>query len=345
MIDLRSDTLTLPNDDMIETIKFANFGDSSRLNEDGRGEDATVNELEDFAAKLTGMERSLLFPSGTLANTVAILTYCNPGDQVLLDNMQHVYLSEKVVFDKSLGQLEPLFYSLDSKKKPDLQSIKEQLDQHKVKLICIENSHNFAGGICLNIDDLKQISLIAKAYNVPIHMDGARLFNASSSISKDAMEVCKYVDSVMFCLSKGLGAPMGSMLCSTNAFIEKAIEKKKILGGNMRQAGVIAAPGLYALQNNLLQLQNDNSKAKVMHEKLKTLKTIIPPDYVHSNIVMLDVSNASVTPKAVCKLAEEKGLLIRPILEKYVRLVIYNDIDLEQVQKAAMIILEIDKVI
>ncbi|MGX8796187.1 threonine aldolase family protein [Fusibacter sp. JL298sf-3] len=342
MIDLRSDTLTLPSSDMLETILHAKLGDASRLDAQGCGEDAAVNEIEAFAAQLTGKERALLFPSGTLANTAAILTHCKPGDTVLLDDRQHIYLSEKAAFSEAFGQLNPLFYNLNDENKPSLNTIKRLLEEKSVQLICVENTHNFTGGVCMTLEELSALSQLARHHGVPIHMDGARVFNAAAGLGVEVHEICQHVDSVMFCLSKGLGAPMGSMLCGGRVFIKKVLEKKKQLGGNMRQAGVIAAPGLYALKANRAQLKVDNSHAKRVWERLKALKVIVPPERVDSNIVMLDMSGAPISPEKFCEMAYDKGLWVRPILETCVRLVFYNAIDLEQAEEAAAIILSID---
>jgi threonine aldolase len=344
MIDLRSDTLTLPNEEMLKTILSAKLGDDGRRNSEGRGEDITVNELEDLASNITGKEESILFSSGTLANTTAILTYCNTGDKVLVDRMQHIYVSEKIVFDPKFGQLTPVIYKLNDHNTPDINDLKVLMEENDIKLLCIENTHNFSGGTCINLEELKEIYDLAKAHNIHVHMDGARLFNAAVSLGIDAREICKYVDSVMFCISKGLGAPVGSLLCGSKDFIKECRNNRKLLGGNMRQAGIIAAPGIYALNNNIEYLKIDMENAKYVANNIKDLeKTIVDPE-VQSNIIMLDIKNTGLNTNEYCDLAKEKGLLIRPVLNgTKVRMVFYNGINREDSKQVIEIIKDIEK--
>lgn len=342
MIDLRSDTLTLPSEEMLKTILSAKLGDDGRVDENGRGEDLAVNELEDFVAQLTGKDESVLFSSGTLANTAAILTHCSPGDKVLVDNMQHIYVSEKVAFDKSFGQLIPVIYKLNERNTPDIDNLRELMEENEIKVLCIENTHNFAGGACINLEELEMIYNLAKEFNVHVHMDGARLFNAVVSLGVEAKDICKYADSIMFCISKGLGAPLGSLLCGNKDFIKELKGKRKLLGGNMRQAGVIAAPGLYALKNNIEKLKLDNSNAKYVADNLKGLRKTKVQEDIQTNIVMLDVNESGLTPVEYCNLAKEKGLWIRPVLGDKVRLVFYNGINYDDAVQVVKIIKDID---
>lgn len=342
MIDLRSDTLTIPNEEMLKTILSAKLGDDGRVDKNGRGEDLSVNELEDMAATLTGKDEGVLFSSGTLANTATILTYCSPGDKVLVDEILHIYKTEKVVFEKSVGQLTPVFYRLDEKNKPDIQHLRQLMEENDIKLLCIENTHNFSGGVCLDVNDLKEIYDLAKEFNIHVHMDGARLFNATASLEVEAKDICKYVDSLMFCISKGLGAPIGSLICGDSDFIKKVRQKRKLLGGNMRQAGVIAAPGIYALKHNIKKLKIDNENAKYVWDNIKDLKKTKVQDSVQSNIVMLDVSNTGLSTEKYCEIAKKKGLFIRPVLENKVRLVFYNGISRKDTNEVINIIRDID---
>ncbi|MDX9800529.1 MAG: GntG family PLP-dependent aldolase [Spirochaetia bacterium] len=342
VIDLRSDTLTMPDDKMLKTILSAKLGDDGRTDEAGRGEDLTVNELEDLAAAMTGKEEAILFSSGTLANTAAILTWCAPGDKVLVDEIQHILLTEKVVFDKSFGQLNPVQYKLNEKNTPSLDSLKELFKQNKISLLCVENTHNFSGGTCLTVDELREINKTARSFKVPVHMDGARIFNASVALGVEVKEICTHVDSLMFCISKGLGAPVGSLLCGSREFIKKARVKRKLLGGNMRQAGIIAAPGIYALKNNIERLKEDHDNARYVSDNLKGMKKINVQKNVESNIVMLDVSKTGITPELFCLKAKEKGLLIRPIIGNNIRLVFYKGISREDAAGAVKIIRDID---
>ena len=343
MIDLRSDTLTLPDEEMLKWILSAKLGDDGRTDANGRGEDETVNELEDMASNMLGKDEAVLFPTGTLANTTAILTCCKPGDKVLVDEIQHIYLSEKVVFDSSVGQLVPVIYKLNASSTPDIENLRELLESNEIKLLCVENTHNFSGGTCLPVNELKKIYQLAKEYNVHVHMDGARLFNAVVSLGVDVKEICKYTDSVMFCISKGLGAPIGSLLCGSRECIKEARKKRKLLGGSMRQAGVIAAPGIYALKNNIQRLAEDNNNAKYVAEQLKNLKKAKVLGSVQTNIVVLDVSNTGITSEEYCNRAKELGLLIRPVLKGKVRFVFHKGVNLQDAVEAVNIIKHLDE--
>lgn len=343
MIDLRSDTLTLPTKDMLATILNAQFGDDGRTDSAGRGEDPTVNELEDYAAALLERESAVLFSSGTLANTAALLTHCAPGDKVLIDPVIHMYYSEKAAFSGRFGQLEPVFYQLNAQHKPDLQDIESKLQAGGTSLICIENSHNFTGGTCLNAAQTKAICDLAHRFNVPVHLDGARLFNAAASTGDSAAQLVKHVDSVMFCLSKGLGAPMGSLLLGSGDFIRKARNTRRLLGGGMRQAGVFAAPGLYALKHNIPRLKEDNLNARLFAKACGQLQYIQVQQQIDSNIVMLNAGATGLTPQQFCAEALQRGLYIRPILQNDVRLVFYNAITGEDAENAAKIIRSMDQ--
>jgi len=275
MIDLRSDTLTMPTKEMLESILSARLGDDGRTDASGRGEDQTINELEDLAALMTGKQESVLFCSGTAGNTSAIMAHCRPNDKVLVDRLQHIYKSEKVVFDKNVGQLEPIFYELDKNCMPCLESIEKLLLSNDIKMLCIENTHNFSGGVCISLERLEKLYKLAKKHNVHVHMDGARLFNAATYLKVEVSEICKYTDSVMFCISKGLGAPVGSLLCGTHEFMKEVRKERKLLGGAMRQAGIIAAPGMYALKHNIARLQEDHSNAEYVANEIKNLDKVI----------------------------------------------------------------------
>ncbi|MFT4106243.1 MAG: GntG family PLP-dependent aldolase [Lacrimispora sp.] len=342
MIDLRSDTLTLPDQEMLKTILGAKLGDDGRTHGLQRGEDLTVNELEDLAAQMTGKEAGVLFPTGTLGNTAAVLAYCQPGDKVLVDEQQHLYISEKVLFDPGFGQLQPVSYRHDENGFPVLEDIEAALKGGGIRLVCIENTHNFTGGACIPLENMKEIYDLAHQYQVPVHMDGARMFNAAVALNVSAGEMCRYVDSVMFCVSKGLGAPVGSLVCSNQEFTLKVREKRKLLGGVMRQAGIIAAPGLYAMKNHIERLQEDHDHAKCTAELIQGLKHTHMVGQAVTNILVLDVNDLGLTPEEYCQKAEEKGLLIKPVLSDKVRLVFYKGITKEDAIEAARIIRSLD---
>ena len=342
MIDLRSDTLTKPDKAMLETILTAPLGDDGRLDVKGRGEDPTVNKLEDTAAALIGKEAGLLCASGTMGNQTAVLTWCRPGDTALINDMQHLDRSEKTAFDPRFGQLKKATYRLDADFQPDLKDIEAALKKGGIKLLCLENTHNYSGGTCITTETLAKISQLAKAYKVPVHMDGARLFNAAIYLGVPAKEICQYVDSVQFCFSKGLGAPIGSVLCGTNEFIQEAKKTRKLLGGAMRQAGIIAAPALYALEHNIPRLKEDHENCALCASLLGSLKKVGLQKKVETNILMLDMKNTGITPQEFCDRARTKGLLIRPIIDTWVRLVFYKGITRKDAEEAARIIRELD---
>lgn len=346
VIDLRSDTLTLPDKEMLETILSAKLGDDGRVNERGRGEDETVNELEDLSAELTRKEAALLVPTGTFGNTLAVLSQSNPGDSILVDEKQHMLLIEKILFDEKYGRMKPILYKMNEKMTPDVDLINELLRESGAKLVCLENTHNSRGGYCIPVEEMKKIREIADFHGAKIHLDGARVFNAAAALNAEVGDITQYVDSLMFCISKGLGAPVGSLVCGTREMIMRARELRKILGGGMRQAGIIAAPGIYALKHNIERLNEDMKNTKYVFNKLEgKLEKIKMQKEVQSNILMLFLNHSKVSPSEFCNMAEEKGLLIRPSSNDSVRLVFYKGIDTLTAEKSAEIILELDKVI
>lgn len=342
IIDLRSDTLSLPDRHMLETILTAPLGDDGRLDENNRGEDRTVNRLEDMAADLLGKEAGLFCCSGTMGNQAALFTYCKPGDTVLVDEIQHLYRSEKTSFDSRFGQMKAVTYKFDESIMPDVSDIEEKLKNNDVKVICIENTHNFTGGTCTDLTRMKDIRILADKYNVPIHMDGARMFNAVTALGVSAKEMCSYVDSVMFCVSKGLAAPIGSLLCGSQKFINEAKNNRKMLGGALRQAGIAAAPAIYALEHNVMRLQEDHENTAYCASLLQDVKKIEVQKKIQTNILVLDLKNAGISPKNFCVEAAKRGLLIKPVLETCVRLVFYKGISKEDAKNAAIIIKDID---
>lgn len=344
MIDLRSDTLTMPDRPMLETILHAPLGDDGRTDAKGRGEDPTINLLEDTAAAMVGKEAGILLPTGTFGNTVAVMTHCRAGDTVLVEEEQHVLLTEKLVFEPELGRLKPVCYHLDARHMPSPEEIDRLLGESGAKLLFLENSHNFSGGYCIDLPTMAALRKVADRHGVPIHLDGARLFHAAAHLNTTADQICQYVDSVMFCVSKGLGAPVGSLLCGTTAFCARARSTRKLFGGVMRQGGVVAAPALYALEHNVERLHEDIENAQLVHTLLcGRLKKLRLQDEVQTNIVMLDLTDAGINADAFCARAKEKGLFIRPIRnDRRVRLVFYKGITREDAENAASILLALD---
>ncbi|MFL2642727.1 MAG: low-specificity L-threonine aldolase [Dehalococcoidia bacterium] len=290
MIDLRSDTVTMPNKDMRKAMYDSEVGD------DVYGEDPTVNKLQEIASEVTGKEDSLLVASGTMGNLVSLLTLTNRGEEIILGNKCHVYawegsgvsiyggISMKIINNNDDG-------SFDIN---ELARSINPLDDHKPKTstISIENTHNQCGGSPLTQDFIENVKLIADKNNLKIHMDGARLFNASVSQRKSVKEIVKNVDSVTFCLSKGLSCPIGSIISGSKSFINEARRWRKSIGGGMRQAGVIAAAGIYAFDNMIDRLEEDHLNAKNLAIGLSKIpEIIIDTEYVKTNILRFELTS------------------------------------------------------
>jgi len=341
MIDLRSDTLTLPTAEMKKAMYYADLGDAGRLDSKGRGEDPTINRLENIAANIIGKEDAMFVPSGTMGNLVALMTYCKTGQYVGVGKNLHVYRTEKGAFLYRPGELIPKFFKTDRYGIPKLESVKALVEGKHVDLICLENTHNFAGGTCLSKEEIDNICLIAKKNNVPVHLDGARIFNASIYLNTPVDKLIESVDTIMFCLSKGLGAPVGSMLCGRHDFILKARKTRKILGGTMRQAGVIAASGIIAIQKGREKLREDHGNARLLADRIVNNKRInLDLKTVQTNIVKVDVSPSGYNSKSCAQGLKRRGLKCSPVSEKDLRFVIYRGIRRRDIIQASNIINE-----
>jgi threonine aldolase len=270
-VELRSDTFTLPTDSMRRAMAAAEVGD------DVWEEDPTVNRLQDLAAEMVGKDASLFVPSGSMGNLCAILTHTRPGDEVIVEVHSHIYTHE-VASGAVVGgvQMRPLD-TLDGRLDPaQVQAAIREPDIHNPRtgLLCLENTHNLKGGTCLNPRQTEALAEVAHRSGLPVHLDGARIFNAAVAQALDVRELTRPVDSVMFCLSKGLSAPVGSMLAGPSAFIEQARRMRKMLGGGMRQAGVLAAAGICALTENVERLAEDHANALELARGLQGLPAI-----------------------------------------------------------------------
>jgi threonine aldolase len=339
MIDLRSDTLTKPTLEMRKAMYDAEVGDSGRVNSDGRGEDPTVNLLEDLAAQLMGKEAAMFIPSGTMGNLIALMTFCSNGQHVGIENTLHVYKNEKAAFMTRFGGLIPEFYEIDERSIPQLDSLKALLEIRKVDLLCLENSHNFAGGTCLTKDQMDTICSLAKQCHVPVHLDGARVNNAAIYLDTPVHEILSSFDTVMFCLSKGLGAPVGSLLCGGRDFVFEARKTRKFIGGTMRQAGVFAAAGIVAIRNERGRLKEDHENARLLAERIYLNgKVIIDMDNIQTNIIRMDIKPSGVDAKIFQKELKNKGLQVNAISENLIRMVTYRDIQRNDVIDASNII-------
>ncbi len=309
-IDLRSDTVTKPTPEMREAISRAKVGD------DVYREDPTVNRLEEQAAVLLGKEAGLFVPSGTMGNLAAVLTHCQRGSEIILGDKAHTFLYE-VGGIAALGGIHSHTVSNQSDGTLALKDIQEAIrgeDIHypPTRLICLENTHNRCGGVVLSPEYTRQVSLLAKENGLKIHLDGARIFNAAAALEVDPASLVEDVDSVMFCLSKGLGAPVGSVLCGAKDFIEEARKTRKMLGGGMRQAGIIAAAGLFALDHIRPRLAEDHRRAKQLAEELSRLPGLeLDPPFPATNMVYCNLTSEVVASgEKVAEDLKEMGVLI-----------------------------------
>lgn len=333
VVDLRSDTLTIPTEAMRAAMREAEVGDDGRVDAEGRGGDPTVNRLEDYAAELLGKEAALFCPSGTMANLVALATWCDRGDAAALEPDLHVFRTEKSPFMEKFLGIQPVFYSRDAEGMPEVASFASACATSGIKLACVENSHNFGGGICVSLARQQALAAAARKAEIPVHMDGARLFNAAVALGVDAAHLAACADSVMFCLSKGLGAPFGSVLCGTREFIAKARQTRKLLGGGMRQAGIMAAAGLVALRTGIDRLAEDHENARHLGAALAAYgEFVLTP--VQSNIVMLDISASGRSSDWFEQKLAPLGLLAKGMGKNHLRLTTYNGVGRQDMARA-----------
>lgn len=307
-IDLRSDTVTEPTKKMREAMFNAVVGD------DVYGDDPTVRELEDYAANLVGKEAALFVPSGTFGNQLALFTHCKRGDEVILGDDCHIVAHEVGGASVIAGvQLRTLVSHKGEISPQEIEKRirKEEEDIHYpgTGLICLENAHS--NGRVISLNNMKEISNIAKIHNVPIHLDGARLFNAATYLQVEALEITKYCDSVMFCLSKGLCAPVGSILAGTKEFIDKARKKRKLLGGGLRQAGFLAAAGIVALKEMREGLKKDHENALLMGRELSKIHGVkVRQEDIQINMVFFSIKDTGYDSGKLVSQMLEKGIKI-----------------------------------
>ncbi|HUW66010.1 MAG TPA: low-specificity L-threonine aldolase [Spirochaetia bacterium] len=327
MIDLRSDTVTLPSEEMRVAMSRAEVGD------DVFGEDPTINRLQELAAALTGKEAALFVPSGTAGNQIAVLTHTQRGDEVILDDEAHIYYYEAGSPAMLSGvQLKPV-KGLLSQQGPEvlLRAIRPP-DIHfpRLRLVCLENTFNRGGGVIIPPSLMADIYGCAKRSGLAVHLDGARIFNAAVATGCDAREFTQYADSVMFCLSKGLGAPVGSLLTGSRDFIGQARRYRKALGGGMRQAGILAAAGLVALKN-IPRLAQDHARARRLAEALAEFPSLeVNLDLVQTNMVMVKCKPGLTAADFVQRLAA-RGVKTVAMGPDIVRLVTHLDISSEDI--------------
>lgn len=342
MIDLRSDTVTKPTAAMRRAMADAEVGDDVYL------EDPTVNRLQERAAEIMEKEAALFVPSGTMGNQLCVKVHTRPGTEVVLEERSHIFNYEMgasavlagVTFRTVRGDGGLL--SRDA-----ISSAIHQQSPYFVtptSLIALENSHNMAGGAVLPLAVAGEICAEARAQGLPIHLDGARIFNAALALKTTVAEVARPFDSVMFCLSKGLGAPVGSLIAGKKDFIAEARNWRKLMGGGMRQVGVLAAAGLVALEESPKGLAEDHAKARSLGEGLAELRGVkIDPEKVQTNIVIFDIGETGLTSAQFSAELKARGVLANGINAREMRMVTHYDVSremIEQTLKSAREILE-----
>jgi threonine aldolase len=337
MIDFRSDTLTKPSPGMLDAMFKAEVGD------DVFGEDPSVNALEAMTAAIFGKENGLFCPSGTMTNQIAIKTHTQPGDEVICEKLSHVYIYEGggIAFNSGC-QVKPLDGDRGRINSAQVAQAINPHDIHKAasRLVCVENTANRGGGSCYKLVDLQQIKEVCLQNNLRLHLDGARIFNALIATDGKARDYGEIFDSISVCLSKGLGAPVGSVLLGSKDFIQKARRVRKVFGGGMRQGGYLAAAGIYALENNINRLSDDHMHAREIAgalAKKSFVGSIMPVD---TNIIIFEVVN-NFTVQQLSNEFEKEGILVMPISATQIRMVLHLDITKEMVKKTVRFIDEL----
>jgi len=332
MIDLRSDTVTRPTEAMLESMREATFGDDSR---DG---DETVKKLEALAAERTGKEAGAFMPSGTMANLVAMLAHGSRGGEVLLEEGSHTLNAE---FGGIAGVAGLFYRGVPGRRGAmDIEALREMIrpvTRHHMgtALLWMENTHNRAGGTVLPLAHMRAVHGLARENGVPVHLDGARIFNAAIALGRAASEISQYSDSVCFCVSKGLSAPVGSILCGSAVFIERARAYRRMVGGNMRQAGPLAAAGIVALETMVNRLGEDHQTAKRLAEGLHRIDpSLCDPKDVETNLVRVDVRKSGRRAAQWSADLKSKGVLVAPADLHVLRFVTHRHVSAPDVDAA-----------
>ncbi len=334
VIDLRSDTVTLPTDEMRKAMAAAEVGD------DVYGEDPTVNRLEAMAAEMLGMEASLFTASGSMSNLIAVLTHCNRGDEVIMGSDAHMFWNEvasastlagvqvRLVPNDPHGRMEP--HEVERAIRP-----KENIHFPPTGLVCVENTHNRCSGAVMSPEDTKGVAAVAHQHSIPVHLDGARIFNAAVYLEIATSELVKEVDDCSFCLSKALSAPAGSLLCGSRDFVDRARKWRKMVGGGMRQVGVLAAAGIVALQSMIDRLAEDHAHAAQLAQGLAQIPGIIfDPERVQTNIVIFELDQSLDSPQRFITRLALEGVTVTYPGERSIRMVTHRHIRSQDVDDA-----------
>jgi threonine aldolase len=339
LIDLRSDTVTLPTDAMRDAMARAEVGDDVYL------EDPTVNRLQEAAAAALGKEAGLFVPSGSMGNLLAVKCHTQPGDLVLIEANAHIVQFEMGGLAWFSGALPQPLATVDGVMSPEDVRAAVRHDvayyQQRTALICVENTHNSGGGTVYPLETLAAIRGISAELGVPVHMDGARIFNAAVAQGVPAAEIAQFADSVMFCFSKGLSAPVGSILCGNREFVEHARRVRRAVGGGMRQAGILAAAALVALETMVDRLAEDHATARRLAEGLAEIPGMaIDPERTVTNIVVAWPAGGPPACRALIAGLKERGVLIGQVTPDTVRMVTHRHVGYNEVDSALQAVRE-----
>jgi threonine aldolase len=340
-IDLRSDTVTLPSPAMREAMARAELGD------DVYGDDPTVNRLEALATERLGKEAAVFVASGTMGNLSALLAHCGRGDEAIVGDQCHIYNYEaggasalggvayRVVPTLTDGRLDPQALAA---------ALPAVDDPHYAapRVVCLENTHNRCGGAALPAAYMQEVAELAHAHGLALHLDGARVFNAAVALGVDVREITRHADSVTFCLSKGLAAPVGSVLCGSRAFITQARRARKILGGGMRQAGVLAAAGIVALEEMVDRLAEDHANARLLAEGLARIPQVaIDPAAIQTDLVYFGLRDTPLTAQEFVRAVRERGVLIGASYGGRVRAVTHYGITSDDIEETLEVVADV----
>ncbi len=332
IIDLRSDTVTQPTAEMRRAMAEARVGD------DVLDEDPTLHKLQEVAAEKLGKEAALFVPSGTMGNLACLLSHCNRGDEVILGDRSHIFLNEAGGLS-ALGGIHPNSVRNEEDGTIALEVLESSIrapDLHHTvtRLVCLENTHNYCNGSPLPSEYMEAVGALAANHGLKIHLDGARIFNAAVALATDVRNLARPADSVMFCLSKGLSAPVGSLICADSKFIARAKKYRKMLGGGMRQGGHLAAAGLEALENLVERLEEDHRNAGKLAVGLANINGIdLNPDLVKTNIIFFKVDRNKISPEEFLNGMEAEGIKILALEPGVFRAVLNRSVEEAQLDR------------
>jgi threonine aldolase len=332
-IDLRSDTVTKPTEEMREAMARAEVGDDVYL------EDPTVNLLQERAAGMLGKQAALFVPSGTMGNQICVRLHTQPGHEVITEERSHIFNYEMAAMAALSGTLaRPVRGEDGILDWPSIEATIRPRSAYYVAqtgLVTLENTHNMAGGAVTPVERMEEICGHAREAGLPVHLDGARIFNAAVALRRDAADLARPFDSVMFCLSKGLCAPVGSLIAGSRKFIDRAIAVRKMFGGGMRQVGVLAAAGLVALEKMVARLEEDHANAQSLARGAAQIPGVkIDPEKVQTNIVIFDIAATGKTTAELAAKLKERGVLANGINPREMRLVTHKDVSRADVESA-----------